>query len=55
MSEEQKLIADLAARFMVAVIAKLGPTRDDAYANQCVAHATSIVRQAARAQIGGAA
>ena len=52
MSEEQKLIAELAARFMVEVLRKVGPTRDNAYAHQCVSHATIIVNAAAGAKIG---
>ncbi|MBO6755501.1 MAG: hypothetical protein JJ902_04190 [Roseibium sp.] len=46
MSEEQKLIAELAARFMVARIEQGGGTNDAAYANQCLMLARTIVRGA---------
>ena len=46
MIDEQKLIAELAARFMVEAIKKTGPTRDVAYSEQCVSHAIRIVRRA---------
>jgi hypothetical protein len=46
MSEEEKLTAELAARFLVARINYSGATGDVAYANQCVALAQVIVRGA---------
>lgn len=46
MSEEQKLIIELAARFMVARINQGGGTSDKAYAYQCLNLAEVIVSQA---------
>ncbi|MDI6029539.1 hypothetical protein QBK99_25695 [Corticibacterium sp. UT-5YL-CI-8] len=46
MREDQKLIVELAARFMVAKIEKDGFSRDQAYAVNCVGLAATIVRQA---------
>lgn len=43
MSEDQKLIAELAARFLVADIEKRGLSRDGAYASWALAHAKDIV------------
>ena len=48
MSEEQKLIVDVAARLMVARFENGGMSRDDAYAHQCLALAEVIVYGAAK-------
>jgi hypothetical protein len=48
MSETQKLIAELAARFLVARIENGGPTNDSAYAVQCAMLAKTIVAEATR-------
>ncbi len=47
MTEKQKLIAELAARFMEARIKCTGHTKDTAYAVQCVNQAKCIVEVAA--------
>lgn len=46
MSETEKLIAELAARFLVARIEAGGSTGEKAYAYQCVALAKAIVGEA---------
>ncbi|MBN8189529.1 hypothetical protein JF540_22850 [Salipiger thiooxidans] len=46
MSEVEKLIADMAARFMVARIQSGGGTNDTAYARQCLELARAIVNGA---------
>lgn len=48
MSETEKLIAELAARFLVARIENGGNTREVAYANQCVILARAIVNGACK-------
>ena len=46
MSEEQKLIIEIAARFYEAEIQKRGLSRDDAYAHWALSHAKFIVKGA---------
>lgn len=48
MSEEQKMIVEIAARFMEAKIAKEGFSRDLAHADNCVALASRIVGRASK-------
>ena len=48
MNETEKLIAELAARFLVARIETGGATNDKAYAHQCVTLARAIVNGATR-------
>ena len=44
MSEEQKMIAEIAARFYEAHIRAIGGVNpDEAYVNWCIKHATNIV------------
>jgi len=44
MNEEQKMIAEIAARFYEAHIRAIGSVgRDEAQVNWCIKHATSIV------------
>jgi len=43
MSEEQKLMAEIATKLLVAEVEKRGLSRDGAYASWCVSHARSIV------------
>lgn len=43
MSEREKLIAELAARFMVSFIGRGGAINDIAHANNCVKQAKAIV------------
>ena len=43
MSDIEKLIAELAARFLVERIRSGGPVNDPAYAKQCVILAKTIV------------
>ena len=43
MSEQQKLMVEIAARLMAAHVEKFGVSRDQAYAVRCVAAAKTIV------------
>lgn len=45
MSEKEKLVIELAARFMVARIEQGGKTNDPAYAHQCLMLARIIVNK----------
>lgn len=46
MTEEQKLVAEIATRLLVASVEKNGLGRDDAYAHNAVIFARKIVRMA---------
>lgn len=46
MSDEQKLIAELAARFLLAGIEKNGLGSDPAYASRAISYAKQIVEGA---------
>jgi hypothetical protein len=46
MSEDQKLIAEIAARLMLACVERDGIGKDLAYANRCLDHAHCIVNGA---------
>jgi hypothetical protein len=48
MSDEQKLIVEIAARFLVAEIEKHGLSRDGARASWALSHAREIVNGAVR-------
>lgn len=48
MTDAEKLIAELAARFLVAHIEKYGLTGDSAYANRALADARQILKGAAQ-------
>ncbi len=49
MNESEKLIAEMAARFLLATIERGGPTNDTVIAARCVALAKAIVTGATAA------
>jgi hypothetical protein len=49
MSDEQKLVAEIATRLMLACVEKGGIGKDLAYANRCLSHAKRIVEGAKEA------
>lgn len=50
MDETGKLIAEMAARFMLATIERGGPTNDTVLASRCVALAKAIVTGASESK-----
>lgn len=52
MNDNEKLIAEIAARFMLATIERGGPINDTVVATRCVALAKAIVTSAAEVKPG---